>query len=489
MANPATLIIRSARDVTEAVNSGSVRGGNEKAIIIIALGGIFIDAYDFTSVAFGLKDIKSTFGLNPWVEGIVAASIMVGAFVGAIFGGYLVDRIGRYKMFMADMLFFVGAALGCALAWDVVSLTIFRFAMGLGIGLDFPVALAFIAEYSARKGKGGRVTLWQPMWYVATGASFAILLPLYFLIPEAVQSGILWRIAVGFGAVPALVVLLVRRRYMEESASWAANQGDLAAAVAILRKSYKADVELAPESELVYPPPLAKAPLDGFKALWKKQYRLRTVQAGIIGACQSMQYYAVGFFLPFIIGTFMSLDRLNTITVPLLFNFLFGVTGGFAGVALIRKLGSWLLTLAGFIVCLAVLIALGLIGKPSSTAIGLLIGVLLGAFVFFHAAGPGAQGMTLATLSYPTSLRGTGAGFGQAILRVGSTISLLFFPILAQELGTHVFLIVAIAPLIGLITLLIIRWDPTKVDVDAEDYASFDDDAAHSPLNQKRIAS
>jgi hypothetical protein len=35
--------------------------------------------------------------------------------------------------------------------------------------------------------------------------------------------------------------------------------------------------------------------------------------------------------------------------------------------------------------------------------------------------------MTLATLSYPTSLRGAGAGFAQAVLRVGSTMGLVFF--------------------------------------------------------------
>ena len=60
------LIIRSARDVVDAVNSGAVRGGNEVAIVIIALGGIFIDAYDFTSVAFGLKDITATFHIDAW---------------------------------------------------------------------------------------------------------------------------------------------------------------------------------------------------------------------------------------------------------------------------------------------------------------------------------------------------------------------------------------------------------------------------------------
>ena len=95
------LTIRSADDVVEAVNSGRVSGGYEKAIVLIALGGIFIDAYDFTSLAFGLKDITTEFQLGSVSQGVVAASIMVGAFFGAVFGGYLVDRIGRYRMFMA----------------------------------------------------------------------------------------------------------------------------------------------------------------------------------------------------------------------------------------------------------------------------------------------------------------------------------------------------------------------------------------------------
>ncbi len=467
--NKDTLVIRRAGDVVDAINSGRVSGGHEKAIVLIALGGIFIDAYDFTSLAFGLKDISTEFGLSSLAEGVVAASIMVGAFFGAIFGGYLVDRIGRYRMFMADMLFFVFAAIGVALATNVEVLTLFRFLMGIGIGLDFPVALAFIAEFSSLKGKGGRVTLWQPMWYVATGSSFVVLLPLYFLLPESLHAQLLWRFAVGFGAVPALIVLMVRRKYMEESASWAANQGDLQRAVHILNKSYGADAVLAPESELVYPEARPPASMRSFAALFRRRYLPRTVVVGVVGLCQSIQYYAVGFFLPFIVGTFLAQGRLSTITVPLLFNFAFGVTGGFLGVRLMNRSGSRGLALSGFAVCLAALLLLGLIGAPSGAGEGFIVGALLGIFVFFHSYGPGAQGMTMATLSYPTHLRGTGAGFGQAVLRIGSTISLLLFPILAAALGTGVFYVVAIAPLVGLITLVLIKWEPVGYDVDVLD--------------------
>jgi MFS family permease len=183
-----------------------------------------------------------------------------------------------------------------------------------------------------------------------------------------------------------------------------------------------------------------------------------------------MQYYAVGFFLPVIIGSFFTDNRLITIVAPLGFNFLFGVTGGFAGVALANRWGSWKLSASGFAACLAVLVLLGILGTPDGSLMIVLAGLLLGGFVFFHSYGPGAQGMTMATLSYPTSMRGTGAGFGQAALRVGSTVSLLLFPILSARMGSAVFFAVALAPLLGLLTLLAIRWEPIGADVDAEDF-------------------
>lgn len=462
------IVVREARDVVDAINTGRVRGGNEKAIVVIALGGIFIDAYDFTSLAFGLPDIAEQFGLGAVAEGVVGASIMVGALLGALFGGYLVDRIGRYRMFMADMLFFVVSALGCAVAVNVEMLTVFRFLMGVGIGLDFPVALAFIAEYTALRGKGSRVNLWGPMWYLATGATFLVLLAMYFLLPESAH-GDLWRWAVGFGAVPALVVMAVRHRYMEESASWAARRGDLAHAVEILHRSYGVDAVLADDA-VSTPPDRPRFTLDGFRRLVSPRFRQRTILAGVVGAMQSAQYYAVGFFLPFIIGEFLGQGVLTTIAAPMAFNFVFGVVGGFLGVAMTNRLGSWKLAAYGFTACLVVLVVLGVLGEPTGTVPVLLVGLLLGAFMFAHSFGPGAQGMTMATLSYPTSLRGTGAGFGQAVLRIGSTIALVLFPILTDELGTGVFFIVAIAPLTALVALLAIRWEPVGKDVDADDF-------------------
>ena len=152
----ATTVIRTRRDVHALLAEKGSQGAKTKAIIVLALGGIFMDAYDFSSLAFGITAVKEEFGLDPLMTGFVNAAIMVGSVVGAIFGGMLVDRFGRYKLFMADMAFFVVAAIGCALAPNEWVLIFFRFLMGIGVGLDLPVAMAFLAEFSKLRGSGSR---------------------------------------------------------------------------------------------------------------------------------------------------------------------------------------------------------------------------------------------------------------------------------------------------------------------------------------------
>jgi MFS family permease len=462
------ITIRTPQDVVDLVNSGRVKGGNSFAIVLIALGGIFIDAYDFTSLAFGVKDIKAEFGLSSLMESVVTGSIMVGALLGALFGGYLVDKLGRYRMFMLDMLFFVVAAIAAALAPTLETLIGARFFMGIGIGLDFPVALAFIAEYTATRGKGRSVNLWQPMWYVAVGASFAILLPFYFLMPESAH-GDLWRIAVGFGAVPALVVMLVRHRYMDESPLWAANRGDLHEAARILGHSYGVEARVDPDA----PPasPAAAVSPRMFAKLFAPRYRKRTILAGVVGACQSMQYYAVGFYLATITAELIGKSTLTGIVAPMLFNFVFGVSGGFLGSGLTQKWGSRTLAQRGFFCTTILLVLIGTIsGGSVGGATAYLGGLLVGLFIFCHAGGPGPQGMTLATLSYPTSLRGVGAGFAQAVLRVGSLAGLVFFPIMTDAFGLKALIFLAVAPAVGFLATVLIKWEPVGRDIDDEDY-------------------
>lgn len=507
-------IVSSASDIHSILAEFGSQGAKTKAVIILALGGIFMDAYDFSSLAFGITAIQEQFGLSGFMTGLVNASIMVGAVIGALFGGYLVDRFGRYRLFMADMVFFVVAAIGCAVAPNEWVLIAFRFVMGIGVGLDLPVAMAFLAEFSKLKGKGNRsqrVNAWSPAWYIATGIGYLVVLIIFVSLPYE-HHAILWRLVVGFGAVPALVVLLVRRRYLAESPEWLANQGDLRAAVDVMRSHHNLDVELAADTGAAKTGAAdagaakagaadasaaeagaadagaAKAGTgdsetagttnrvgsetqqrggrwSGFAELFAPKYRVRTIVALCVSVFSTFGYNAVAYGTPLIITTLFHQTPLITIVSSLIINLGFGAVGGLLGMTIVNRFGTRRITLVGFAIQAAALALLAIVGIPSG-ALVLVSVAMLAAFVFAQAGGPGANLMNYATLSYPTRLRGIGIGFNQSVLRAFSIVSLIMFPILAGSMGTGVFWIVACAPLAGAIAVGIIKWDPTAKDVE-----------------------
>ncbi|POX38611.1 MFS transporter [Streptomyces sp. Ru73] len=464
------MLIRSAADVSDLVNSGTARGRHARMIVIIALGGIFLDAYDLSSLAYGLPDITKQFGLSSAMAGLVTASISVGSLLGALIGGWLVDRIGRYRVFMANMLFFVVTALVCAVAQDAWTLTAARFVMGIGVGMDIPVAIAFLAEFSRLRGKGSkgsRTAAWSPAWYAATSGCYLIIMLLYFLLPDA-QLGWLWRFTVGFGAVPALVVLLLRRRYMNESPTWAADQGDLESAARILRESYGVDARVADDVPARAARP-SRPGLSSYARLFTPPYRTRTIQSVTVGLAETFGYNAVAFGLPIIIATLMTQGPLTTIASSFALNLVFALTGGLLGIRWASTRGAWPMMTLGFAIQFVAITVLALVGQPSGTAVVTAGILMLGAFMFAQGFGPGAHIMSYASLGFPTSMRGVSIGFNQAVLRLGSTLTLFFFPILSSGLGTGVYWVILAAPALGLAALLVKRWEPVGFDADAEE--------------------
>ena len=298
--------IRSAADVSRLVNSGDSARNNARIVVAIALGGVFLDAYDLGALAFGIKDITREFSLTPTGTGMVASAITFGAIIGALIGGYLTDKIGRYRVFMADMFFFVVAAIACAFAPNESVLAGARFVMGLGVGIDLPVAMAFLAEFSKLRGKGNKaasVAMWCPTWYAAISISYLLVLLLYAVLPES-HTDWLWRLILGFGAVPAIVIIAIRSRYMSESPVWAANQGDLKGAAAILRSAWNINAQVAPDAGLTAATLVRKASWRNYGALLQGVYRRRTLLATITSIASSFAYNVVAFGLPAIISSF-----------------------------------------------------------------------------------------------------------------------------------------------------------------------------------------
>lgn len=464
------IILRHPSDVQRLINDGVISQGNSRFIVVIALAGIFMDAFDFTSIAFGLTYVQEQFEFTSLELGLVSGVILVGALVGSLSGGVLMDRIGREKVFTADLIMLIIATLLCALAPNVWTFVVARFLMGFAVGVDYPVALSFIAEYSNSRRKGSALNMYAPVWYIAVASTWVLLLAGYYIY-GAIDADIssLWRWVVGLGVLPAVIVLVLRRKYLTESASWLAQNADLHRVAEVLRKAYGVDVEVAPDAVLRVEKKEAPA-RRAFHVLWNTRYRMRTVLSLIVNFCQGLEYYAVGFSIGIVVEQVVGESVLTGIVGPLVFNAIFGVAGGLVAVMAAPRIGVRKLAVIGFVITTASMLLVGLLGRglfPGAIAAAC---VCLGIFIFGHAAGPGTQGVVMATMSYPTSIRGAGVGFIQLGNRLGGTLGLVVWPPLTAAMGLNALFVLAVAPFLGLLALLVIRWDPTHANVDEEDF-------------------
>ncbi|WAT02599.1 MFS transporter [Rouxiella chamberiensis] len=457
--------IGSVGDVAKLINTSTRKNSYARWIVFLALGGVFLDAYDLTTLSYGIDDVVKEFALTPTLTGLVTSSIMIGTIIGNLIGGWLTDKYGRYSVFMADMLFFVVSAIAAGLAPNVWVLIGARFMMGIGVGIDLPVAMAYLAEFSKFSGKANkasRLAAWCPMWYAASSVCFFIIFALYFLLPKE-HLDWLWRASLLFGAFPALLIIAVRSKFMNESPLWAANQGDLQGAARILRNAYGIEAHEAPSAAQTAKKALPKV---SFRVLFQKPYRERTVVAGVMNVCISFEYTAIAFFLPSILAQFLGAGVFETISASLGLNALFAFTGGLLGMRLAWKFPSRHVAIAGFALQFIALVSLALIGHPTAL-IGILFAIaMLGLWLFAEGFGPGAQLMIYPALSYPTHIRATGVGFSRSLSGIGSALALFILPILQASFGTNMFWIVSLSAIIPIIFLLAVRFEPTHQDID-----------------------
>lgn len=453
-------VVREARDVIEIVNRLGAAGRKSKLVIIIALGCTFLDGYDFGALGVGATQVQTQLDLSAGMFGTTTAAIAIGALIGALVGGYYVDKIGRIRMLSLDGVFFVVAAIGAAVATNVYWLISCRFVMGLGVGLDFPVALSFIAEFKGRK-RGAALTGWGVMFSAGLVMTYVVA-----IVAHALGAGDhMWRIVLGLGALPGLVVILGRYFWLQESPMWAASRGDLHGAAEILRRSYGANVQVDAAVVQATRPQLRGYSLRDYAAVFRSPYLRRTALSSIIGLTQSMEFYAVSFYLPVLTVQLFGKSFYPSIVGAMLFAAVMPA-GTLVTLKLVDHKSMRMLIALGYtgVACALIVLALGSQYLPLA-----LIVFFICLFQFGHGFGPGTLGMTMAGMSFPTAFRGAGVGVSQAMLRVGSIIGFYFFPLVlaATSLGTTL-LVVLSAPLLGLLATLVIRWEPVGRDVDAE---------------------
>ena len=109
---------------------------NQRKIVFAAILGDMLDFFDFYLIGFVLAFIVGSWHLTYGQSAMILLSSGLGAVPGALFWGWLADRIGRRKVFIMTALNFSLATGVMALTPEQggwIFLTVFRFLVGFGV--------------------------------------------------------------------------------------------------------------------------------------------------------------------------------------------------------------------------------------------------------------------------------------------------------------------------------------------------------------------
>jgi MFS family permease len=210
--------------------------GRFHTLVVFALGITWIlDGLEVTlagSVSGALKQSPVLQFSNADV-GFAASSYLVGAVIGAVFFGWLTDRLGRKRLFFITLAVYLVATAATALSWDIASFALFRFLTGAGIGGEYTAINSTIQELIPARYRGWTDLVINGSFWIgaAIGASSSIVL----LDPALFGPDLGWRLAFFIGAALGIVIFIMRF-WIPESPRWLMTHGRAADAEAILEE-------------------------------------------------------------------------------------------------------------------------------------------------------------------------------------------------------------------------------------------------------------
>jgi MFS family permease len=138
--------------------------------------------------------------------------------MGGLFFGMLGDRLGRAKTMLITILLYSAFTGLSAFAWDLTSFSAFRFLTGLGVGGEFAVGVALVAEVMPANARPYTLGLLQALSALGNISAAFIFLGLGIAEEEGMAYSP-WRVMFLIGAVPALLVVLIRAK-LKEPEQW-----------------------------------------------------------------------------------------------------------------------------------------------------------------------------------------------------------------------------------------------------------------------------
>ena len=173
--------------------------GREHRKLLVGSGvGWALDAMDVGLISYVMAALVAEWSLSKTQASWLGSIGFVGMIIGTSVGGLLANKWGRRNVFALTLLTY-GIATGAAVfSVGLVILLILRFNVGVGLGVELPVASTLVSEFAPCKNRGCIVVALESFW--AVGWIMPALLG-YFLVPKEWGGWPGWRWALLVGIV------------------------------------------------------------------------------------------------------------------------------------------------------------------------------------------------------------------------------------------------------------------------------------------------
>ncbi len=219
--------------------------GGQWLVLIAALLGWMFDGLEmglFPLVARpALGDLLQTHDklvLDRWIA-VITAVFLIGAATGGVLFGWLGDRIGRVRAMTLSVLTYALFSGACGLANEAWQVALFRFLAALGMGGEWSLGVALVMEVWPNRSRAwlagviGAAANFGYMFIALAGLGLAAAigdlgtLLLQIGVSTEMRDKLVahsgWRLLMLFGAVPAILTVLIRL-FVPESGRWQAEK-------------------------------------------------------------------------------------------------------------------------------------------------------------------------------------------------------------------------------------------------------------------------
>lgn len=383
--------------VGTAANAGKQLTGAVVTIALVAAISGMLYGYDTGVISWALLQLTEDFNLTAGWKQVIAASILLGAVVGALTCSWLSDRCGRRGTLVMLAVVFVIGALWCADAPDAVVLSLGRLVLGFAVGGATQTAPMYVAELSPPAYRGRLVLCFQ----IAIGVGLVIAT----LVGVADTTS--WRGPIGLACIPAAIMLWLLLR-LPESPRWLVKHDDRQAARTVLEhvrpEGYDVDAELAEAIELARVERTASTRgWPGLRDAWVRPALV--LGCGIAVFTQISGIEMIIYYSPTILtddGVYRSVALQTSVGLGAAY-----LIAQLVGLAIIDRVGRRRLTLIMVPGAAISLFVLGLLFVTSDHRHGVVpyIMICLIAFMLFNGGGLQLMGWLTGSEAYPLAVR------------------------------------------------------------------------------------